>query len=152
MIDIKNKLLTDRYICNVLKINNANNKTLDKIAYMLDNGQNFLQFKQGTSSLSDYFEILLKIRQLCPIYNAILIVEDRIDIAKMIGADGIFISNNSIKYKFLSKIIDDDMIIGSDIINSDFSNYVISDVNVENKLTYVINNDKAKYQAIYEVL
>ena len=152
MTDIKNKILNSRHVCSKFIINTVSNDVIDYIASKLNKGANFIQIRQGNITSKAFFEIALKLRQLTSMFGGILIIEDRLDIAKLVKSDGIFIDNDSIEYKFLSSLIDENMIIGSYPTDFDNSDYVLSDKTCKNKLTYITNDNKAHYRAIQEVL
>jgi len=149
MLEVKNIILKKRTCCNIFNIDSNSDKILDFIASKLDSGANFIQLKQNTNT-SDFFKISHKIRQLTSIYNSILIIQDRIDIAKLIEADGVFLDKNSIDINHAKMILDNNMIFGSD--NSDEADYIISIKPHQNIITYIKNDNKAEYRAIYEEL
>ena len=97
----------------ILIINNLNNiEFIDKIAEELSNGINIVICKQNFTSTCSFIQNGRKIRQLCSIYNALFIVYDRIDIARILSADGIHLDSNSINIIDAKKLLDDDKIIG----------------------------------------
>lgn len=53
-------------------------------------------------------EISQKLRQLCSIYESILIIETRFDFVKILEADGILLDRNSIPLKTIKKFLDDE--------------------------------------------
>ena len=53
-------------------------------------------------------EISQKLRQLCSIYNSILIIETRFDFVKILEADGSLLDHNSIPLKTIKKFLDDE--------------------------------------------
>ena len=51
-------------------------------------------------------EISQKLRQLCSIYESILIIKHRFDFVKIVEADGILLDHNSIPLKTIKKFLD----------------------------------------------
>lgn len=125
---------------------------LDKIAYELNNGCKMIQFYFTDISDIENIEIGLKLRQLCSMYNALLIVNSRIDIAQVIEADGICLFKNNLTPNHIQKIIHNDIILSfkvetvEDVIYANQNNldYICVD---SNKLP-LINDDLAALNKI----
>ena len=58
-----------------------------------------------------------RIRELCSIYNALFIVHDRLDVAKIVHADGVFLPKNGINAKIAKDFFENNIIIGTCIDN-----------------------------------
>ena len=128
---------------------NSENEFIDNVALMLKNGVKLIQYKDNKSS-KDILRIGQKLRQLCSIYEALFIIYDRIDLAKILEADGVHFDCESIKLKEAKKILDNDFIIGitayntNDIVNAVQYNidYVILDYNFNSDINLNIPDFK----------
>ncbi len=87
---------------------------------------------------------------MCAIYGAILVIEDRIDIAKLISADGVYLDSESIDINSAKTMLDDNMIIGSDC--NIYADYLVANEKHDSIITYITNSPDEKYRAIYEEL
>lgn len=106
--NLKEILLKDKY--QALYIDNNSENILDKIALALNNNIKIIHFYINELSDSKNLELGFKIRQLCSIYDSLLIVNSRADIAKIINADGICLTKNDINIKYAKNILDKDKI------------------------------------------
>ena len=90
---------------------------LNYVANILNNGVKIIQFY--SKNLSDFknIEIAHKLRQLCSIFNALLIINSRIDIAQLVKADGICLFDGDITSKQVKSLTHDDLIIAMHIDN-----------------------------------
>ena len=79
------------------------------------------RFKKGTDK--DHLEQAIKIKNLCKKYNSLLIINDRIDIALAINADGIHLGQDDVDLKTARRLLGDSKIIGISANNElDISN------------------------------
>ena len=99
-----------------------------------------LQFNQGKISTKEYFLLGKKIRELCSIFNVILIIENRIDVAKAVCADGVILNENELPPEFAKEFLDENSIIGvsAGTENLDFSEFDYF-YNPQNKHFYLKN-------------
>lgn len=111
--NIKKLLLKDKNIYLVTNSSNLNEQEfLDKVALALKSGVRLIQYREKEKSAKEIIETGKKLRQLCSMYEALLIVNDRIDIAQIIDADGLHLGQDDIDIKFARKIFGEDKIIG----------------------------------------
>lgn len=126
--DLKKIILEDKKKCVILKACNFDNidTFLDEVAYSLSLGNNLIIIDGDTIKPKELLECSYKIRQLCSLYNALFILKNRIDIAKITYADGVYLDNDDIDIKSAREILEKDKLIGihsnktGDINNSDF--------------------------------
>ena len=95
-IRLQNK--TKYYIVN-LENYDKEDECLDEVARILHQGADIVQIKEHYKNANKTVKIGKRIRELCSIYNALLIINDRIDIALIIEADGIHLEEKSIDIK-----------------------------------------------------
>ena len=85
---------------------------MDKIAQILKCGVKIIQYREKNKPAKEIIKTGMKIRQLCSIYGALFIVNDRIDIAKILDADGVHLGQDDIPINEARKILGNDKIIG----------------------------------------
>ena len=80
---------------------------LDLKKYLLNNRNLYL-----VTNARRIIELGHKIRQLTSIYNALFIVNDRVDIAKIVKADGVHLGQDDVEIDYAKEILGSDKIIG----------------------------------------
>ena len=75
-------------------------------------GCTLVQLREKDLSSLDFYEIAMEIRQLTQRYGIPLIINDRIDIALAVGADGVHIGQSDIPAAVARRIIRNDMVLG----------------------------------------
>ena len=75
-------------------------------------GCTLVQLREKDLSSLDFYNVAVELRQLTDKHNIPLIVNDRIDIALAVGADGVHIGQSDIPAAVARKIIGDDMVLG----------------------------------------
>ena len=85
---------------------------LNAIASSLEGGVRLLQLREKSHDAKRTIRLGKKIRELTSIYDAIFILNDRIDIAQIIDADGVHLGQDDIGIKEARNILGDKMIIG----------------------------------------
>lgn len=91
---------------------NSDDDFLDAIASALKGGVRLIQLREKTSDARRIVNLGHKIRELTSIYEALFIVNDRIDIAQIVNADGVHLGQDDIDIKQAREIVGDRMIIG----------------------------------------
>lgn len=78
---------------------------LEVVKAMIEGGVKIIQYREkDNKTLGQKYEECLKIRELTWKYNIIFIVNDHIDIARLVGADGIHLGQDDIPLKEARKI------------------------------------------------
>ncbi|TCO69354.1 thiamine phosphate synthase [Marinisporobacter balticus] len=83
-----------------------------KVELALQGGVGLLQFREKKSSSKVFYAHGLKIKALCKKYNVPLIINDRLDIAQAIDADGVHLGQSDLPLTVAKKILDPKKIIG----------------------------------------
>lgn len=91
---------------------NSDDEFLDAVASSLKGGVDVLQLREKNSSAKRIIELGKKIRQLCSIYNTIFIINDRIDIAKIVDADGVHLGQDDADIEAAREILGESAIVG----------------------------------------
>jgi len=97
-IDYSLYLVTDREL--------LFSKTLEEAVYeAISGGCTVVQLREKNCSSREFFEIALKIKNICSSHNVPLIINDRADIALAADCDGVHVGQNDIPAAYLRKII-----------------------------------------------
>ncbi|MCH5164034.1 MAG: thiamine phosphate synthase [Clostridiales bacterium] len=75
-------------------------------------GVTVVQLREKDCSSREFYDIGLKIRQITRAYGVPLIINDRVDIAIAVGADGVHIGQSDLSCTTVRRIVGKDMIIG----------------------------------------
>ncbi len=139
--------MTDNFInyCKKAKLNHntylrvtlsQNNQTsLDKVAEELYSNVGLVEISEHNISLGEFLNFAQKVKQLCAQFDKTLIIRERLDVAKIVEADGIFLSNNDIPAKYIYNILPKDIIIGSGDLVNNASDYYLSNSPLEHNIT-----------------
>ncbi|QEK12898.1 thiamine phosphate synthase [Crassaminicella thermophila] len=84
----------------------------EKVILALKGGINILQLREKKSSSKVFYEHALKMKTLCKKYNVPLIINDRLDIAQAVDADGVHLGQNDLPLTIARKILGPKKIIG----------------------------------------
>jgi len=85
---------------------------LDAIASALEGGVDILQLREKNMSASKIIELGKKIKQLCLQYDTTFIVNDRIDIALILEADGVHLGQDDLDVNSAREILGANAIVG----------------------------------------
>lgn len=85
---------------------------LDAIASALKGGIDILQFREKNMSAKKMVELGKKIKVLCSEYNTLFIVNDRVDIGAVLGADGVHLGQDDLDVQSAKIILGEKCIIG----------------------------------------
>jgi len=101
---------------NYMSVNAQNfsseNDLLNKVADKLNNDVNILEFRGDNLTSANFLSIALKLRELTALFNSLLIIYDRIDIAKLVNADGILLDENTVDISQAKKLTENDYLAG----------------------------------------
>ena len=113
-MDIKKYLLKDKKLYLVTNSDNFNSdeEFLDRVALAIKSGVNIVQLREKTKPAAKIIEYGRVIRQITSEYGALFIVNDRIDLAQILNADGVHLGQDDIDIKSARKILGEKMIIG----------------------------------------
>ncbi len=70
--------------------------TLDILRRVLEGGARVVQIREKTMSDRDYFQLLRQCRAVTDEYRALLIADDRLDAAMLVGADGVHLGQDDL--------------------------------------------------------
>ena len=82
-------------------------------------GVTLVQLREKDIDTRDFYNIALKIKAITSKYNVPLIINDRVDIALAVDADGVHIGQSDMEAKIVRKLIGEEKIIGVSARNLD---------------------------------
>lgn len=104
-IDYSLYLCTDRELMTSATIE-------ESVESALKGGATVVQLREKTCSSKEFYELGLRVRNITTQYGVPLIVNDRVDIAQAVGADGVHIGQSDLPCRVVKSIVGDHMIVG----------------------------------------
>ena len=109
--DCKIYLITDEKACN--------RKDFYKcIEESIKGGVKIVQLREKNSSTKDFYEKALKVKEICKNYGALFIINDRLDIAQAVEADGVHLGQTDMPIEKARKILKNKFLIGATARNA----------------------------------
>ena len=87
-------------------------KLINIVNTALKGGVSMLQFRNKEKSDSEYEKTAIKLQKVCKEYKVPFIINDRLNIALKIKADGVHLGQDDFEYEKAKKIIPKDFILG----------------------------------------
>lgn len=81
----------------------------------LEGGVRLVQFRDKRSTRRAYLEQAQKVQELCRSFDAVFVVNDYPDIARVLGADAVHVGQDDLPTRFVRDIVGPDMGIGLSI-------------------------------------
>ena len=75
--------------------------------------QRFLQLREKEKSTRDYIELAEKIHAIAKRYNVPLIIDDRVDVALAVDAEGVHVGASDIPVATARRLMGNDKIVGA---------------------------------------
>ena len=104
-IDYKLYLVTDRDVL-------GSRDLVQSVEEAIKGGTTIVQIREKNCSSLDFYQVAMQVKEVTSKYNVPLIINDRLDIALAIKADGLHIGQEDLPLTVARKIVGDDMIIG----------------------------------------
>ena len=86
---------------------------LRRVKAGLEGGATLLQLREKDRSTREYIETAEKVHELTRAYNVPLIIDDRLDVALAVGAEGVHLGQSDMPVATARRIAGPDMIIGA---------------------------------------
>jgi len=131
---------------------------LDSVAKLLKSGIGIIQLKDFSLNSSKLLDLACKLKNLCLVFDATFIVNDRIDIALLCNADGVHLEKNSIKVQQARELLDGHVIVGISLSQKEADNlqfhnadYILINENNKQNISTLIYapTHKNEYQVPY---
>ena len=87
-------------------------KFLKTIEEGIKGGVSVVQIREKTAETLDFYDLALKVKEITRKYNVPLIINDRVDVALAIDADGVHVGQTDLPCDVTRKLIGDDKILG----------------------------------------
>lgn len=87
-------------------------KFLNTIEEAIKGGVTVVQIREKTADTLDFYKLSLKVKEITTKYNVPLIINDRVDIALAIDADGVHVGQSDMPCDVTRKLIGPDKILG----------------------------------------
>lgn len=87
-------------------------KLEDEVEKVLKAGATFIQLREKNSSFNEFLEIAKKIKAVTDKYKVPFVINDNIEVAKAVNADGVHIGQSDMEAKRARSILGDEKIIG----------------------------------------
>lgn len=104
-IDYKLYLVTDR---NVL----GERDLIQSVEEAIKGGTTIVQLREKNCSSLDFYELAVKVKEVTSKYNIPLVINDRLDIALAIEADGLHIGQEDLPISIARQLVGEKMFIG----------------------------------------
>lgn len=114
------------YLCTNSEMNN-NYLLEDCVEQSIKGGVSIVQVREKNKSYNEFLKIATSIKKITDTYKIPLIINDNIEIAKKINADGIHIGQNDISCSQARKLIGAEKIIGVTVANIEEATKAIKD-------------------------
>ena len=76
-------------------------------------GVKIVQLREKNISTKDFYEKALKVKEICKSYEVLFIINDRLDIAQAVEADGVHLGQSDIPIEKAREILKDKFLIGA---------------------------------------
>ena len=104
--DCKIYLVTDDKACNGKDFYRC-------IEEAIKGGVGIVQLREKNISTKDFYEKALKVKEICKSYEVLFIINDRLDIAQAVEADGVHLGQSDIPIEKAREILKDKFLIGA---------------------------------------
>lgn len=87
-------------------------KFLNTIEEAIKGGVSVVQIREKTAETLDFYNLALKVKEITTKYNVPLIINDRVDVALAIDADGVHVGQTDMPCDVTRRLIGEDKILG----------------------------------------
>ena len=87
-------------------------KFLNTIEEAIKGGVTVVQIREKTAETLDFYNLALKVKEITTRYNVPLIINDRVDVALAIDADGVHVGQSDMPCDVTRRLIGEDKILG----------------------------------------
>ncbi len=87
-------------------------KFLNTIEEAIKGGTTVVQIREKTADTLDFYNLALKVKEITTKYNVPLIINDRVDVALAIDADGVHVGQSDMPCEVTRRLIGENKILG----------------------------------------
>ena len=87
-------------------------KFLNTIEEAIKGGVTVVQIREKTAETLDFYNLALKVKEITSKYNVPLIINDRVDVALAVDADGVHVGQSDMPCDVTRRLIGDENILG----------------------------------------
>ena len=98
-------------------VTSPSERLLETVESALQGGLTLVQYREKNADDDVRYDRALKLKELCHRYGALFIVNDRIDLALAVDADGVHLGQHDLPYEFARKMLGPEKIIGRSTTN-----------------------------------
>ena len=110
---MRNRIIIPEGIYGITGDNFAHGRSnLECVKAMIEGGIKIIQYRDKTKSIKEKVKEAREIRELCREHGVVFIVNDHVDIAILVDADGVHIGQDDMDPSDVRKLIGDNKIIG----------------------------------------
>lgn len=109
-VDYSLYLVTDRSL-------SCGRSNLEIVRDAIDGGVTVVQLREKTAGTREFLNEALSVADYCREKNVSLIINDRIDIAMAVSADGVHLGQDDMPIEYARRLVGKEMIIGISIFN-----------------------------------
>ncbi|KAL9654317.1 hypothetical protein ABK040_010348 [Willaertia magna] len=130
LLNLVNKELIDYslYVVTDTLQSNQQNRTIEEtIQLAIEGGASIVQYREKSNNLSnrEIYQTAKRLKEITQFYQIPLIINDRVDIALAIDADGVHVGQSDLPPKDVRKLIGQDKILGVTVGNEEELNEAI---------------------------
>jgi thiamine-phosphate pyrophosphorylase len=114
----KNKIDYSLYLCTDRKIMTANTME-EAVEEAIQGGCTVIQLREKQASSLDFYETACRVKKVTDAYQVPLIINDRVDIAMAVNADGVHIGQSDLPAAVVRKMLGEDIILGVSVATLD---------------------------------
>lgn len=108
---MKNKLDLSLYLV-ATKGNKSEECFLNTLENAIKGGVSIIQLREKELNAREFYKLGLKVQKLCKAYKIPFLINDRVDIALALDADGVHLGQEDLEVKLARKLLGDEKIIG----------------------------------------
>lgn len=90
----------------------AGRQFLDVVEELLQAGVRMLQLREKDLSAAELYPLAIKLRALTRQHNCLMLINDRVDLAMAVGADGVHLGGHSLPTLAVRRLLGPDKLIG----------------------------------------
>lgn len=110
---MRNRISIPEGIYGITGDNFSNGKSnLECVKEMIKGGIKIIQYRDKNKSINEKLKEALEIKKLCKENNVLFIINDHIDVALLVDADGVHVGQDDLDPRYVRQLIGDNKIIG----------------------------------------